>query len=808
MADRLNFEDGDTLKVWLKDEPATWAQAIAARCALRVFPLVFSLVDHPSGPDFLDLKQELILNVWRATFISWVCRMYPKYDLKAAAAAAASVTNAANAFTKAASKKTTSQTFPALSKAVSATSSEAAAFYACSAASYESRATTASAASNAAAAASQAALGDRYFVWSAVNADVQFLQAGNVSESPVPRLVSMPLWIEPIPESERYKTNSPEFTRLAFDRFANLDWVRNSPWELITDWYVAVLPNDKTAKPSSRFGERADIVIATQPDEFWDREPQIVLDAIAEIVAREMPEQPVDNWDHSRFSIIRTAKDGYWGRGTIFSFDARRFLEHTNAFYTEEFSPLDDRVQANLLNIPTLFTYEQVASAQSRIGHISAITKNGNTLDFTVAFDEEAGWIDTEKLERVKVELGIDTNFELHRTHWSIKEGDLYQILHDASLISDAHQPTIADFIVNYIEAAYEPVTIDQIRSAFRDANYPVIDKTMRGELSRLAKIGGIRRVDRGLYANKSWVAPSVNQPPTPESGPGPKYGVVDGRLAALASPPPDDETTAQERLIARLKRDIGVLNELAKPIGNSHPHLAGAIAEYGELLSASIEEMDVTGLWSVGSSLAGYAQAFRDQNIARTLSEPLEPQLDGLLQSVVRQHGAFILGFEEGRDLVSRADEFALDRNRLAEIEQPGNELLEELTENAALVDDATRDLHAPVRDYLHDVGWMANRAGYSGYLIIRNSIRAVIHLTIGKEPTVAAIVGALAGVSVMAGDPNMNFLRAALPFLRENAPQLIAFFNHSPEMKAYVEWALRIVGEVEMAERYESDD
>lgn len=101
-----------------------------------------------------------------------------------------------------------------------------------------------------------------------------------------------------------------------------------------------------------------------------------------------------------------------------------------------------------------------------------------------------------------------------------------------------------------------------------------------------------------------------------------------------------------------------------------------------------------------------------------------------------------------------------------------------------------------------------MANRAGYSGYLIIRNSIRAVIHLTIGKEPTVAAIVGALAGVSVMAGDPNMNFLRAALPFLRENAPQLIAFFNHSPEMKAYVEWALRIVGEVEMAERYESDD
>lgn len=491
----------------------------------------------------------------------------------------------------------------------------------------------------------------------------------------------------------------------------------------------------------------------------------------------------------------------------MFSFDAGRFLEYTHTFFQDEFRGLDENAQAKLLTIPVLFTYETGGEAPSRVGRLRSLSVTGNTMDFQVDFDDEIGPIDTKKLEELKAELGIEKTFELHRTHWAIKEGDLFQILDDAGLLGRANRLTVAAFIVDHIETAGEPVTIDQVRAAFRDASYSVIDKTMRGELSRLAKIGTIKRVRKGLYASSTWMASPKSSPVTPEAGPGPQYGVRDGKLAILSAVPTEDEQTAQERLVARLKRDLAALVELSKPIGNSHPHLAGAIAEYRELMSVNIDELDVTGLWAVGSSLAGYAQAFREQNVARTLSEPLEPQLDGLLQSVVRQHGALILGFEEGRDLVRRADEFALDRDRLAEIEEPGNELLGELSENSELVDDATRAVHTPVRDYLHDVGWAVNRAGYTGYLIIRNSVRAAIHLTVGREINIAAIAGALVGVSAIAGDPSMEFLRATLPFLREYGAQLCAFFNHSPEMRAYVEWALSVIEEVEATQGREKE-
>ncbi|VVT04761.1 hypothetical protein HOE425_320228 [Hoeflea sp. EC-HK425] len=493
-------------------------------------------------------------------------------------------------------------------------------------------------------------------MWAAISQDCRFLASGSGS------LINRELWRPDVQEADWSEMNAPEWARRELESFETSELAQTGSWVMIAAWYRALLPDRMVAKAGSLFGETADIEIAMQPDGFWKRKPDVVMDAIAEI----------------------------------------------------------------------------------------------------------AGWHSIDK-PRVA---------------------------------------TLSEFIVHTLDETKQPFSLSKIYEFVESAGYTAVRDSVRGRVNELTYDGQIQRVRRGIYASNAWIAPSETQPPTPEPGPGPQYGLVGGRLAALASPPSDDETTAQERLITRLKRDVNVLNDLAKPIGNSHPHLAGAIREYGDLLSANIDEMDVTGLWSVGSSLAGYAQAFRDQNISRTLSEPLEPQLEGLLQSVVRQHGALILGFKEGRDLVNRADEFALDRNRLAEIEQPGNALLDELSVNADLVDDTTRALHTPVRDYLHDVGWMANRAGYSGYLIIRNSIRAIIHLTIGKEPTVTAILSTVAGVSVMAGDPNMEFFRAALPFLRDNAAQLAAFFNHSPEMKAYVEWALKIVGEVEATETRDSND
>lgn len=278
----------------------------------------------------------------------------------------------------------------------------------------------------------------------------------------------------------------------------------------------------------------------------------------------------------------------------------------------------------------------------------------------------------------------------------------------------------------------------------------------------------------------------TLPMPPEPEAGPGPQYDLVNGKLTLVSSRPiANDLNNGQVRLFERLRRDIERLVSIAQKIDNSHPNLAFSIREYAELLDTPLEELDVTAVWAVGGSLAGFAQSFREQNRNRTLAEPLEPEVDGLLQSVIRQHGAFIMGFEEGRDLVDRADRFALDPDKLRGLAESGNPLIEELASNADLVDDYARAVHKSISDVLHDIGWMTARNGYSGFLIIQNAVRAIIKTTISNELVRNAVSDKL-------GDP---FLIAASTFLSSFSSSLLAFFVNFPEMHAYIQYTLNII-------------
>lgn len=126
-------------------------------------------------------------------------------------------------------------------------------------------------------------------------------------------------------------------------------------------------------------------------------------------------------------------------------------------------------------------------------------------------------------------------------------------------------------------------------------------------------------------------------RPPEPPSGNGPQYHSQGGKLSELSTPPLESETTDQQALHSRLSRDAVLLAAALKNAANRFPELANAAAEYSNLLDAEIGELDVVGVWSVGGALASFAQAYREQNVARTMSDPLEPQLDASLRKVVR---------------------------------------------------------------------------------------------------------------------------------------------------------------------------
>jgi len=47
--------DPESLELWLEDKPAEWAQVIAVRAALRVFPLVLGIRGRADDRTFQEL---------------------------------------------------------------------------------------------------------------------------------------------------------------------------------------------------------------------------------------------------------------------------------------------------------------------------------------------------------------------------------------------------------------------------------------------------------------------------------------------------------------------------------------------------------------------------------------------------------------------------------------------------------------------------------------------------------------------------------------------------------------------------------
>lgn len=259
----LEIKDLEGLEEWLKDKPIEWSQVIAARAALRVFPLV------------LDSSPFLTLRTFRAIFISWAACKYPAQDIKVAAVAADSA--AASSF--ASSFASYAASYAAASYAVAAADSAAAA-----AASSASYAAAAAASSSSAASDTSAASVKGTLIWQSITADaVWLINSGKANE-----LIHLPIWSVEIDQDESHE-DVPSWIYEILGSFAISMRGKEKQWDFILKWYQALLPIGQGKAPYSFFGELADLAIALQPDEFWIRgkskeDVEAVLADIAKIV--------------------------------------------------------------------------------------------------------------------------------------------------------------------------------------------------------------------------------------------------------------------------------------------------------------------------------------------------------------------------------------------------------------------------------------------------------------------------------------------------------------------------------------------
>ncbi len=90
--------------------------------------------------------------------------------------------------------------------------------------------------------------------------------------------------------------------------------------------------------------------------------------------------------------------------------------------------------------------------------------------------------------------------------------------------------------------------------------------------------------------------------------------------------------------------------------IGNTHPALAAEFGDYVVFVSPDSRELDVASLWSAGSGLSEFVRAFDTESLASTITPPLEPETLAEFRALLRDHTAFIIGFDTGRKLTARA--------------------------------------------------------------------------------------------------------------------------------------------------------
>jgi len=276
--------------------------------------------------------------------------------------------------------------------------------------------------------------------------------------------------------------------------------------------------------------------------------------------------------------------------------------------------------------------------------------------------------------------------------------------------------------------------------------------------------------------------------PPTPATEPGPILEVgAKGLVLAAPTPLGEFDPAVQSALQDRLKRLCPDLLDATRRVGNTHPGLMAVVSEYADLVAQPVASLDITSLWAVGTGLLANREAFTRLPQAGGMTEPLEPDHLALLQQVAAIHGAFILGFARGRELTDRADHSRLTPEILAAILPAARELLERWRHAKTMVEERTRKFFDAIENATIGPSWQTARAGYSVYVVTRNSLIAVGKLLLRANSLLATVVG---GAMVAAIDPDLaEQVRLWVAFTLEQSQTILSFSESFPELNLW--WA-----------------
>lgn len=140
------------------------------------------------------------------------------------------------------------------------------------------------------------------------------------------------------------------------------------------------------------------------------------------------------------YNLLVTAKDGAWDE-VFYEYDRSRFLEYTNEDIATTLKELSPSHIENLKSYPCLFAYEGEDS-DVRVGYLTSIKKRGRKLLIEFEFQEDIEPIPFSLIQPIAPLLDI-RGWEMNRTHWAVKDEDLFKRLRDRGILEKDKQTKI-----------------------------------------------------------------------------------------------------------------------------------------------------------------------------------------------------------------------------------------------------------------------------------------------------------------------------------------------------------------------------
>jgi hypothetical protein len=139
----------------------------------------------------------------------------------------------------------------------------------------------------------------------------------------------------------------------------------------------------------------------------------------------------------SLYNLLVTGHSGAWD-SEGYEYDRERFGEHSSPRVMEKYRSLDPIAIEELKSFPTLFAYEG-DEENVRVGYIRRIKERGRSIYIEYEFETAIPAIPFSKIVPLRKKLDIYTPErglgEMNRTHWAVKDEDLFEILFGAGLI-------------------------------------------------------------------------------------------------------------------------------------------------------------------------------------------------------------------------------------------------------------------------------------------------------------------------------------------------------------------------------------